>query len=191
MDAIRSMINRDHHHPHRITATLKADGFRLLGCGACTATYGKPRSPYVVKINKHSDPAAYKFYSMISGRRSRYFPKVHLLRTYVDAEGSFLFVAVMERLHELHRTWRRTNSLGRGFASWVATLPYASIQSVGDDYKPDAELWAKHNRSHVKIVNDVLEATVQFAEPDLFDGNLMVRLPQGDVVLNDPICTVR
>jgi hypothetical protein len=191
MKQIVRIVNQDHPSPSWIGQMLRQQGFRRLGSGASTITYGKARTPYVVKVNENHDPAAYKFYSMVTNQRSRYFPKIHLLKTFVSEHGEFFFVVITERLFELtDRSWKRVNPSGKGFASWLATQPDARIQVVGLDFADAANRWQRRNGSHIKLVNNIINATAKYAEPDLFDGNLMVRLPSGDVVLNDPVCTV-
>lgn len=191
MQQIVRIINQDHPSPSDIGRKLRQQGFRRLGSGASTITYGKARTSYVVKVNENHDPAAYKFYSMVTNQRSRYFPKIHLLKTFVSERGEFFFVVITERLVELtDKSWQHVNPYGRGFASWLATQPDARIHVVGDDFTEAAARWERRNGSHIKLVNNIIDATAEYAEPDLFDGNLMVRMPSGDVVLNDPVCTV-
>jgi hypothetical protein len=59
---------------------------------------------------------------MVFRNKSKYFPQVHHLKSYVDQNGGFLFVAVVERLHPLNlASWKNVNEEGKQFTSWLAT----------------------------------------------------------------------
>jgi hypothetical protein len=64
-------LDRDHLSATMVSGLAKQSGFRNIGFGSFSTTYGKKDVPYVIKINRRPDPAAYKFYSMIAGKSSK------------------------------------------------------------------------------------------------------------------------
>ena len=64
---ILAILDKDFPSVSYLEKIVKKNGFSRTGYGAYTSTYGKPRAPYVIKINGCPDPAAFKFYSMIAG----------------------------------------------------------------------------------------------------------------------------
>jgi hypothetical protein len=186
---IKQVDELDLLSPDIIVKLLRKNGFRKLGHGVYSVTYGRSDLPYVVKVNKASDPAAYKFYSMIAGKKStKYFPKVHALKAYVTDSGNFKFIVVMERLHRLtRRNWKQVNESGRGFVSWLSLHPEA-IMDISTDEKEGLQ-WGTKNKASIEIVSSLIASTKQFAGIDFHDDNVMVRMPQGDAVLVDPVCT--
>jgi hypothetical protein len=162
-------------------------GFKKIGYGAYTETYANPNYSFVIKINLTSDPAAFKFYSMIMNIKSKYFPKVLKLKSYVDLGGNFLFIAFIEKLYPLNwDTWKKANKDGRGFTNWLAIQDsYINIRNI--TYKKLGKIWESNNTAEVKIFSSIVSATSGFSELDLHEDNLMMRLPEGDIILNDPI----
>jgi hypothetical protein len=188
---ILKAIDREHFSAESISNMLISDyGFKKIGSGSYTTTYGKPRVPYVIKVNKDSDPAAYKFFSMIMNKDSKYFPKIFKLKTYVSKNGEFLFVAIVERLFPFNTfTWKRLNEDGKGFISWLSLHPDSCIKLPYEKDKENVgKYWNKNNVYDAKFVKSIFKTTEQFAQLDLFNQNVMVRLPDGDIVLNDPLC---
>lgn len=187
---IKQVDDLDLLSPDIIIKLLHKNGFRKLGNGVYSTTYGRSDLPYVVKVNKASDPAAYKFYSMITRKKStKYFPKVHTLKAYVTESGLFKFIVVMERLHRLtRRNWKQINESGRGFVNWLSTHPESLIDLSTDEI--EGFQWGARNKASIEIVSSLIASTKQFAGVDFHDDNVMVRLPQGDAVLVDPVCTL-
>lgn len=181
-------LNQDHSSSQAVFDILERHDFEQIGDGAYSAVFGKNDEPYVVKVNTVSDPAAFKFYSAIQQKQLRHFPAVHKLRTYVDDEGEFLFIVVMERLHPY--SWCKANRNGRSFVKWLVTRrPYhAEIGKVKENNKI-ASQWEKKNKASVKIIQSIFDMTAEYGIVDLHEGNVMVRLPEGDVVLIDPVCS--
>ena len=93
-------------------------------------------------------------------------------------------------MHDLdENTWKHVNENGRGFASWVASRQDGDIKIAKSDhnYEDIAIKWKRKNTSSIKTVSSIIRATSRFALTDFYDGNMMVRLPEGNVILNDPI----
>lgn len=192
---IVKIIDHDHPSADTVSSLVHKEGFRQIGSGAFTRTYGKKDLPFVVKINTCPDPAAYKFYSLISGKTLRHYPKVHKMRTYVNEHGRYLFIAVVERLHHVSSIkWKVVNEQSQGFISWITMDPkirccvgFHNFQGTNEQ----AEKWKSHNSASIAIFQSVIDATSTYAHQDMHADNFMVRLPTGDIVLNDPVCTRR
>jgi hypothetical protein len=183
---LMKQLNQDHSSADAVFKILHQHGFGELDRGAHSTVYGKDSESYVVKVNRTYDPGAFKFYSMIAKKKSQYIPLIHKLIAYVDDTGDFLFIAVMERLHDF--TWQQANHQGRGFVKWLTTKPYASIGNIKMDENM-ARKWESQNKRTAQIVQSVIDTTAKYTVVDLHEGNIMVRLPQGDVVLIDPVCS--
>ena len=188
---IIKLFEKDHKSSDSIIQWARRNGYKKIGYGAYTETYAHPDYEFVIKINIEPDPAAYKFYSMILNTKSKYFPKVLKLANYVDQNGHFLFIALIERLHRLTReTWKQSNKNGRGFTNWLAMQPSAYLNIYNVKYKKLGKIWESNNIMEVKRFNSIVSATSGFAELDLHEDNLMIRLPEGDIVLTDPVASL-
>ena len=188
---IIKLFEKDHKSSDSVIQWAKRHGFKRIGYGAYTETYSNPDYDFVIKINVSPDPAAYKFYSMILHTKSKYFPKILKLSSYVDNNGNFLFIVSIEKLHPLTRdTWKKSNKNGRGFTNWLAMQPSAYLTIYNITYKKLGKVWETNNVMEVKKFNSIISATSGFAELDLHEDNLMIRLPDGDIVLSDPVASL-
>jgi hypothetical protein len=107
----------------------------------------------------------------------------------VDNDGNFLFVAIMERLCNItKRNWKQANPDGIGFTSWLASHPEAVID-IDAHNEAVGMRWAKRNSGNARLITSVVKAIASYGCVDFHDGNVMLRLPVGDVVLTDPVCT--
>jgi hypothetical protein len=184
-------FDQDHMSYKTVARIATRHGFRKIGYGVFSLTYGRCDLPYVVKVNRRTDPAAFKFYSTVISKPSKYLPKVHKLKSYVDQEGDFLFVAVMEKLYPLNkRSVKNANKDATGFVRWLATHPDSFIEVVCVGEEDDmAEAWRLRNKEQAKMIIDVIASIKKFGGVDFHDQNIMLRLPKGDIVLTDPVCT--
>jgi hypothetical protein len=51
-------------------------------------------------------------------------------------------------------------------------------------------IWSVDNPKETEKISAITIATSKFAELDLHMDNLMIRMPQGDVVINDPVASL-
>ncbi len=184
-------LNRDILSPDIAIAILEKHGFEEIGSGAFSAIYGRDDVPFVVKINKEHDPGAFQFYSTISRKPAKHFPKVHKLMTYVDDLGRFYFIVVMERLDRLEKdTWKKKiNEDSRNFIHWLTAHPHSLMKKFTKSDTKASNKWSKRNRASEKTILSMLSFVEKFAVADFHEDNVMIRMPQGDVVLTDPLCT--
>ncbi len=189
---IREFDKHDHTSSYEIKRFLKKNHFKSLGSGEFCTTYGNDELPYVVKVNNKPDPAAYRFYSIMISKKyvSKHFPKIYDLKTYVSSYGEFKFVVFMERLYKLNnKNLKNVNKTGNGFLQWMMEHP-SSIISLKCPNVSSNE-WQKKNEVTIKTINAMVDSTSNYATSDFHEGNLMLRLPTGDVVLTDPLCSLR
>ena len=68
--------------------------------------------------------------------------------------------------------------------------PSAYLNIYNVTYKKLGKIWESNNIMEVKRFNSIVSATSGFAELDLHEDNLMIRLPEGDIVLTDPVASL-
>jgi len=184
-------LNRDALSPDVAISIVEKHGFDEIGCGAFSTTYGRDDVPFVVKINKEHDPGAFQFYSTIVRKSSKHFPKIHRLQTYVSDKGYFCFIVIMERLEPLEKdTWKKQiNEDSKNFIHWLTTHPHSLMKNFTKSDTKASNKWSKCNRASEKTILSMLSFVEKFGVADFHEDNVMIRMPQGDVVLTDPICT--
>jgi hypothetical protein len=174
-------------------AHIQARGYKLLASGYYSEVYSK--GDKVIKVNKKLDLwPAYIKWAKENGYTGKYAPNVHALKVYRESNGSFFYVATMDKLvstlaHVKDDTAQASYSNYRKFLERDKIKVPKDKESEGYYVAKARQQWAKDRIKKDEAYTFLERMRTEFKEYGYFDAhaNNWMTDKQGKVILVDPL----
>jgi hypothetical protein len=167
---------------YQIREQLKAQGQKELGNGCFGSVWGSEGTDYVTKVTFGNDWGYLRYLEMIQAApHNPYFPRIHHVDVYLDAEGDTMMVIKMERLDCRWGAW------GGSDDDHYEQYRNQAAEIKNQSYGCEEYAWIREDADLQQALDLIEQAHKSIGcSKDLHAGNFMMR-GRYQLVITDPL----